>query len=354
MKSSSLPLSIRISGYRGGHVQGIAMDQARQSLYFSFTTELVKTDLQGRVIGTVTGLAGHLGCIAYREEDGCVWGSLEYKHDTIGKGILSRMDRQEDVRDGFYLVVFDVSKIDRVGMDAEADGVMRAVYLREVVDDYTAPTHRYGCSGIDGVTFAPAPGKNDGLDLYVAYGIYGDPQRQDNDHQVLLRYRPEELLRDAAPLDQSDMHTQGPLSPDGKYFVYTGNTRYGIQNLEYDAAHGHMMAAVYTGQKPQYPNYDMYFIDCTRAAERKALVGLDEMGDSLPLAPFGERDDATGLYGSRFPLGSTGMIALGDGLYYFSTPFKDETGHGSEVCLYRQCGATFCKVEAPITPEQQA
>ncbi len=335
-----LPTHIDVSGFRGGHVQGIAIDAARQFMYFSFTTTLVKTDMSGRVIGSVDGLAGHLGCIAYRAADGRIWGSLEYKHDSIGKGILNRIDRREDVRDGFYIVMFDAEKIDRVGMDAEADGVMRAVYLDEVVKDYTAPGHRYGCSGIDGVTFAPAPGAADGAPcLYVAYGIYGDVSREDNDHQVLLCYDPDTLLRYAAPLDQSNMHTSGPDSPDGKYFVYTGNTHYGIQNLEYDAAHGHIMAAVYCGKKAHFPNFSMYFIDCRRPVQRQQLGGLDEKGDTLSLAAFGEQDEATGIRGSRFPLGATGMIALGDGLYYFSRGFKDENGHGSRVRLYREDGS---------------
>ncbi len=336
MKNQQLPRCIRVSGYRGGHVQGIAVDRARECMYFSFTTTLVKTDMQGRVIGSVGGLAGHLGCIAYREEDGRVWGSLEYKHDQIGKGILNRIQRKEDVRDGFYIVIFDVDKIDRVGMDAEADGVMRAIYLREVCEDYAAEGHRYGCSGIDGVTFAPAPGRTDGAyDLYVAYGVYGDTARADNDHQILLRYEPENLLRYAAPLNQNDMHTAGPARPDGKYFVYTGNTCYGIQNLEYDAENGCILAAVYPGKKPTFPNYSMYYIDCTQPPREAVLCGLAERGSVLSLATLGEHDEASGTWGSRFPFGATGMIALGDGLYYFSHDFKDENGYGSEVRLYR-------------------
>ena len=46
-------------------------------------------------------------------------------------------------------------------MDAEKDGIMTAVYLKEVLNDYTAEGHRYGCSGIDGTTFAPMPGEKD-------------------------------------------------------------------------------------------------------------------------------------------------------------------------------------------------
>ena len=121
----NLPKTIKVGEFNTGHVQGIAIDKERKYLYLSFTTCLVKAELSGRVVGVVSGLAGHLGCIAYNYEDGKVYGSLEYKHDQIGKGILSRTEHIEDVSDGFYIAVFDVEKIDRMDMDAEKDGVAR-------------------------------------------------------------------------------------------------------------------------------------------------------------------------------------------------------------------------------------
>ena len=61
------------SGYFGKcHCQGLAVDEKNGYVYYSFTTLLVKTDLEGNLIGTVDGLIGHLGCIAYNAEDGRV------------------------------------------------------------------------------------------------------------------------------------------------------------------------------------------------------------------------------------------------------------------------------------------
>jgi hypothetical protein len=37
------------------HVQGIAVDKKHGYIYYSFTTLLVKTDLAGNVVGTVSG-----------------------------------------------------------------------------------------------------------------------------------------------------------------------------------------------------------------------------------------------------------------------------------------------------------
>lgn len=77
----------------------------------------------------------------------------------------------EDEKDqtGFYVAIFDVDRITRPDMDAEKDRVMTTVYIREAVDDYFATAenggrtveHRFGCSGIDGVTFA-APVRDEG------------------------------------------------------------------------------------------------------------------------------------------------------------------------------------------------
>ena len=322
--------NIKVGGFRDGHVQGIAVDAKREFMYFSFTTRLVKTDMRGRVIGSVKGLAGHLGCIAYNYDDGRVYGSLEFKHDSIGKGILANIGREDDIRDGFYTAIFDVEKIDRDDMDAETDGVMTAVYLDEVYRDYAAEGHRFGCSGIDGMTFAPDFGKNGGKSyLYVAYGIYSDLNRDDNDDQVILKYDISDWSRYEMPLSQKNMHRSGPKQPDGKYFVYTGNTTYGVQNLEYDPTSRLMLAAVYRGKKPQFPNYSMFFIDHTRAPLE------DGAKERLSLANVGALDEESGIRGANFPYGTTGMISLGDGYFYFSRDFRNEDGWGTQVVLYR-------------------
>ena len=63
---------------------------------------------------------------------------------------------------------------------------MTTVYLPDVVEDYSFNDgfeHKYACSGIDGISFGPGfgNGKDSKQMLYVAYGIYGDVNREDND-----------------------------------------------------------------------------------------------------------------------------------------------------------------------------
>ncbi len=350
MDYASLPRDIFSGCWNTGHCQGIAVDTKRGFVYYSFTTALVKTDLNGRLIGSVGGLLGHLGCIAFNAEDGRLYGSLEYKNDAIGRGILNMLGSDARLQDAFYIAVFDVDRIDRAGMDACTDGVMTAVYLKEVVDDFTAEAenggrpvrHRLGCSGIDGATFGPLPGGADGKRyLFVAYGVYSDEERTDNDHQVLLCYDISDWARWAKPLSQSDMHASGPAAPDRKFFVFTGNTTYGVQNLEYDPFTGCFLMAVYRGKKPQYPNRPMYIVDGSKAPVKAVLRGVEpeQTGETLSLLEKGLPHES-GVWGWDFPLGSTGLCALGDGHYYVSHDGKCEDGYYTHVKLYRWDGVS--------------
>ena len=357
----NLPREIYSRLWKTPHVQGIAIDTAREYIYYSFTTLLVKTDLQGNLIGTVDGIVGHLGCMDFCDEDGCVYASLEYKQDAIGKGILSRLGSERKLEDAFYIARFDVARIDRIGMNAERDGIMTAVYLPEVVHDYLGHTpdgreHLHGCSGIDGLAFGPAFGsaysmasdaalgiRGGKLWLNVAYGVYGDTTRSDNDYQVILTYDPDVLAPYFRPLNQDTPHHSGPEKPAHKYFVYTGNTTYGVQNLEYDGCTGNWFLAVYPGTKPQFPNYPFFIIDGSAAPVTVQLRGFPEgvTGETLSLLPQGLYDEQSGIWGWDLRHGDTGLFALDDGYYYIShnghTPDKEQF---SRVHLYRWTGET--------------
>lgn len=340
---SSFPKKI-FSGYFGKcHCQGIAIDEARGYVYYSFTTLLVKTDLFGNLLGTVEGLCGHLGCITYNENDGKVYGSLEFKSDKIGEGILSALGVERKLEDAFYCAIFDVEKIDRVGMSAEGDGVMRCVYLGEVLADYSAQNsdgtkHKYACSGIDGTSFGTVPGVDDGKRyLFVCYGIYGDNERVDNDYQIILCYDAEGWWDSyGKPLIQSDMHKSGPEAPLHKFFLYTGNTTFGVQNLEYDANTGDFLAAVYRGKKPDFPNYDLFVIDGSLQPYRSIHTVTGEEISELSLKRCALVNGK--ISGSYFPLGSTGIHSLKDGNFYFSKSGNHEGNNYTELYLYRRCG----------------
>ena len=354
----TLPNKIESGYWREGHVQGIAVDTTRGFVYYSFTTILLKTDLDGNPLGSVENLVGHLGCIAFDEETNSVLGSLELKHDAIGNSIVNRTGKALAEEDSFYLVSFDLSKIDRMGMDAEKDGVMRAVYLGDVVKDYaetdeaSGTLHRYGCSGIDGTAIGPVFGadKDSPKKIMVAYGVYGDDTRTDNDYQVILQYDRSVVERYALPLDQANPHHSGPDAAEERYFFFTGNTHYGIQNLEYDPCTGNWLVAVYVGNKETYSNFPMFLIDGSVAPQKQPLLGRQgEIGNVLTSAKLGKICISGKVYGSFFPYGQTGVMSLGNGEFYFSQPhrIKEEKLYSSTVVKYRfdpESPELFCEV----------
>ena len=72
----------------------------------------------------------------------------------------------------------------------------------------------------------------------------------------------------------------------------------------------------------------MFFLDMS-------LPAKEENGKKLlALAKIGKLHEATGIYGSEFPYGSTGVISLGEGRFYFSKPSSDLGVWSTEIALY--------------------
>ncbi|MDB5455788.1 MAG: hypothetical protein JWP92_1373 [Caulobacter sp.] len=348
--SITLPLKQNGGAWPSGHVQGVAVDVQGGYIYYSFTNLLAKYDFSGKLIGTLVGWTGHLGDLDFNPADGKVYGSLEYKEDKA-----------------FYIAVIDVSRLDRVGVEASKTEIFRTVYLPEVVSDYSAdlngdgkfegddgkfrgdvvasPDHRYDCSGIDGVSFGPAFGHTDGPRyLTVAYGVYGNTRRTDNDHQVLLQYDIADWARYASPLTEAAPHHHGPAAVDGKYFVRTGNTSYGVQNLSYDEAQQRWFMGVYRGQKPSFPNYGLFAIEARERPVLADLIGVPdpggkgwEQGQLLKLADDGLKNAATGVRGWN-QKADVGSQPVGHGLFYFSVNAKSEGLQTADLTLMRWTG----------------
>lgn len=345
----SLAREITSGPFKAGHIQGIAIDDKQEYIYYSYTTMLIKTDIKGNIVGTVTGLLGHLGDLDYNTADGRVYGSLEYKNDAIGRGILNMEKSSRTLDNAFYIAIFDVENIDRIGMDAEKDGIMTTVYLPTVLEDYLSTVetlegskeHRLGCSGIDGVAFGPKFGSTTGKQyLTVAYGIYNDVERSDNDYQVLLQYDVQKWAKYERTLSQEAMHKMGPKHPTAQYFVLTGNTHYGVQNIEYDPHTYSWLMAVYKGSKEHYPNYTLFAIDATSPSSKQPLQGIPyiKKGLVVPLKEQGLKDERSGIRGWHWDVGSTGMASLGEGYFYLSHSYNSEQGQGSTLRLYRYTG----------------
>lgn len=301
------------------HVQGIAYDSREDQFVVSFTTSLVKADAVGNVIASVDRIHGHIGAVTFDPETRKAYASLELKDDAIGSAISKGLGEKAYTKDNsaFYIAEIDIDRLDRMGMSQ--DEVITLYPVQDAIRDYREG--RYSCSGVDGIAIVPKPGKLKGEKfLYVAYGIYGDPERTDNDYNIIVRY---DLRNPGVPLE--------------KYFIYTGSTNWGIQNMTYDPHSGKLLLAVYKGLKPQFPNFDLYSVDMSERPFRAVLPypGYSrEKIKCLKLSDDGITDPGTGISGWRFKWGSTGICALGDGLFYISENGKDERGQYSAIRLY--------------------
>ena len=322
-----------------GHLQGAAADDENKFLYMSFTDRLIKVDMHtGEIVGSVTGLlagsiyggGAHLGDLAFY--NGKVYGSLEYK-----------------ATEKFYIAVFDVAKIDAMDIDYKTPGVLTTMYMEEVVKDYKDELdagehinghvtlgHKHGCSGIDGITFGPLPGDDSGkIYMTVAYGVYRHEERTDNDYQVILTFDPEQF--EGAYFDQNNPHEIGPKLHK-KMFVFTGNTSYGVQNLEYDRVTGDYWMIVYQGRKAQFDNRPVYIIDGKKApVEQELQLGRESVygtvrGAVLSLKEAGSLHAGSGVWGvEQMPLtADKGFISLGDDYFYVADAGKkDDMQYGS-------------------------
>ena len=377
---ADLPAVLEVNSGVTTHVQGIAVNREKGEMYFSFTTRFIRTDLSGRVLGTIDRIQGHLGAMTFNPVDGCVYASLECKDDEIGAGIAKKLGVPMWETSYFYIAIIDVAKVDRIGMVPEHDPVFRTVCIKEAMNDYAAQVpaagvlaldpndrrpapaslrHRYGCAGIDGVTLGPAPGSASAKTshpgapafLYVACGLYGDVTRSDNDHQIVLCYPLTQLKRYAQTVSFGTMHISGPSKPWRKFFVRTGNTTYGVQNLAYDPFTGYLFMAVYRGKKEVWPNYSLFAVDLTGKPFRAPLEGVPYQKGKvwqLPLADDGLHHEASGVSGWNYKWGTTGFFPLGGGYYLISENFRDaETRiEGCRVHLMRWTG----DAEPPFAP----
>jgi hypothetical protein len=347
----SLPFEQNGGTWESGHVQGIAVDAEGGFIYYSFTNLLAKYDFSGKLIGTLIGWTGHLGDLAFNPADGRVYGSLEYKED-----------------EAFYIAVIDVNRLEGVHIRVSESDIFRTVFLREIAKDYSADMngdgrfdgnigdtadHRYGSSGIDGVAFGPAFGRTGGEHyLTIAYGIYGNTSRTDNDHQVLLQYDVSGWDSYARPLREDAPHRSGPAGLGGKYFVRTGNTTYGVQNLAYDPTLQRWFMGVYPGKKPEFPNYLLFAVEAREQPVLTDLIGVPDPGGErweqglvLRLAEDGLVDPATGLRGWN-QKADVGLEPVGGGLHYLAVNSEDEGHQTADLTLMRWTG----DADAPFVP----
>lgn len=318
------PLSLSGGDWDVKHCQGIAVDKENGFIYYSYTTMLIKCSFEGKIVASVTGIKGHMGDITYNAADGMLY-----------CGYYS------EGRTGFYIYIFNTKKINKMNMKPSKD-IVRSVYVREAYEDYlgsvdfenedgtkTTFAHRYGCSGIDGVTMGPDfLGKEKKKEyLTVAYGTYSETKRTDNNYQVLLQYDVSSWWSSYGQSIANSSHRVGP-EKCGKFFLYTGNTYWGTQTMEYFDEFNIWILNCYKSRNPKFKPYTMFAIDGDLKPKKKKLEGQPKSDKQYVLSHYtdGEYDKKHNVWGWYNSYGVQGIAYMGDGLFYITRPYKSWTG----------------------------
>ena len=91
--------------------------------------------------------------------------------------------------------------------------------------------------------------------------------------------------------------------------------------MAYDKASRKLYLAVYKGNKPQYPNYDLFALDIDRNPYYAPLKNVPYQEEEV------EQVDVCNSW--HFKWGSTGLCPLGDGRWDLS---ENSKGDGIQVC----------------------
>ncbi len=309
------------------HVQGITMDRGKGHIYYTFTNTLVKTDLEGNVLGTVKGYPGHMGDCTFNEQDGKLYATLQLstgEYDWYGEN-------------KYYVAIVDVEKITQVDTPYDTEGLMKVVnmsdifgYSQETLS--TGFTGRYGITGLDGCQIGPKFGTSTGMNyLTVAAGVAdtcvgGVNARTDNDYQIIFQYDITTWWDSLAkPLDVDEPPNQ-TVKADGEYFLLTGNGSYGIQDVCYDEYTKQWYFITYGITNADFYAYMYCFVV---AADAAPVVGEIKgqptamQGNILQTVQKGTKHEVKNgvhagsvIYSYDFYEACTGLVGIGDGYFY--------------------------------------
>ncbi len=196
------------------HLQGFTTDGTY--FYWSFTDSLVKTTRNNTVIAQVHIPEGHLGDIDYYN------GSLYAT--CMGNSLKGR---PWGVWTSFFVNVYD----------AETLVLQRTIRLDSCYDMYANPVDYDGFNGVDGICVVPT---SDGTPtLWVAAALFSEERYS---RQMLMKFS-----------------LQGELLE--KKYVQTGNTVFGIQNLDYEEDTGYFYFSTYAAGFSYQPKETLYCVD---------------------------------------------------------------------------------------------
>lgn len=227
--------------HQNQHMQGFTSDG--KHMYWSFTDTVVKTTLKGTVRRCVPVSGGHLGDIDYFE--GKLYASF------MGNSLPGHAWNDWT---SFKICVFDADTLE-----------LEKMINLDICDYYKSlkgtDADTRGFQGIDGVAFGKIPGTEEWR-MFVACALDTGEKYENN---ILLRFTLDGVY-------------------ETEYPIKTGNTVFGIQNLDYDATTGEFWFSTYGGGEPFMPKETLYKTDVniTKAEEKfcfSSAYGFECLGD---------------------------------------------------------------------------
>lgn len=195
------------------HMQGFTSDDKHEFMYWSFTNSVVKTTINGTVIcQTRCYDHGHLGGMDYH--DGKVY--ISFMADPSPWTYWGDWS-------AFYVYVydaFDLKLLEKIEIPECKQ------YKKENMG---------GFRGIDGIAFGKAPGTND-IRMFVAVAVEAGAEY---DKQYILQ------------LDEN-------YKVEKVHSIKTGNTIFGIQNLDYEADTGCFWITTYAKSQKTDPQDTLF------------------------------------------------------------------------------------------------
>jgi hypothetical protein len=205
------------------HLQGFSSDSGKY-MYWSFTDSLVKTDMKGTALAEVPIDSGHLGDIDFY--DGVIYASF------LGQALPGH---DWDDWTSFCVYMFAAE-------DLKLINILKLEECEKYFSVKGSKDDKRGFCGIDGITVGRdvATGERK---LQIACGMLSDKSYT---KQVILQYS----------LDGNFKYKY-----EKEYHIETGNTVFGIQNLDYDEETGRYWFTTYDAEKEYQAYNTLYCVD---------------------------------------------------------------------------------------------
>lgn len=329
IKGDNAYTEIQMAGFGSGiHVQGIDTDKNNEYIFESGIGHFRKLDMQGNIVADITVPDEyHFGDIAYNSANGHVYIPIQVSSTT---GTLT------------YIGVLDTNQLNGKYESLEAAKNVLKLTPVNTKSNASSGGPQFG-DGIGSMTVAPLPGAGNHSKQYLYAGVSTLGSRDNGGYySAVCAFDIDEIESAAATYDNI---SSSQISWKEVYYMYTGPTDYGVQTLDYDKETSRLIAGLYKGSDPNFPNYGTFSFDLNLSAINQELEGTGALrGNVLQYSDdFGALGES-GVRGISLTLTAQGICSIGDGYYYIVGAATGDN-YDTTVSMYYLENGEFVKVQ---------